>query len=144
MSYGAPTSPPPRRRRRTLLIVIVVVVILVIGVIAFASFESQSPAIQVGFINIWAPDNVCGLNTNPIAYYGFNSSTGASESLDFPVPNYNATACTIESVTTNSSGFSLSSVQVPLEIAGNGTGSMNMTIEVPTSSFSGDMNLVFS
>jgi len=124
--------------------VIVVVLIVVVAVVAFSFFLAPPPPVQVGYINIWAPDNVCGLNTNPISFYGFNSSTGASQTLDFGMPNYNATACTIATVTTNSTGFSLSGIQAPLTIAGGATGSMNITITSPSSDFSGNLNLVLT
>jgi hypothetical protein len=141
----APYAPPPPRRSRTRLIVVIVVVLVVIVAIVVAAYLLfPSAPIQVQAINIWAPDNVCGLNSNPIYYYGYNGSTGATQTIDFEVPNFNSTECTIVGVVTNSSGFSISGVQVPLSIPGEGTGSMNMTITSPSSPFSGQMNLVFS
>jgi hypothetical protein len=127
------------------ILVVVVVVVLVIGVIGFLLLTPTGPPIQVGAINIWAPDNVCGLNANPIYFYGFNGSTGQVQEIDFGMPNYNTTACTIKSVTTNTTGFTLSDVQVPLTIPGNATSySMNITITSPSSSYNGDLNLVFT
>lgn len=144
--YGPPSGyPPPRRRRsRVLIVVVIVIVILLIGSIAAYEFLATGPPVQVLEIDIWAPDNVCGLNANPIGYTGYNTSTGAAYPIDLGVPNFNSTACTVKAVATNTSGFSLSGVQVPLTIAGNGTGSMNLTITSPGSSFSGYLNLVFS
>jgi hypothetical protein len=142
--YAQPPSPPRRRRRGLIIAVIVVVLILIVAVVAFSFLVTPAPPVQVGYINIWAPDNVCGLNANPISFYGYNGSTGASQVLDFGMPNYNDSACTIVSVTTNSSGFSLSAIQVPLIIAAQGTGSMNITITSPSSDFSGNMNLVLT
>ena len=142
--YGQP-QPPPRRRHRTLLLVIVViVVVLLVAVIAIPYLEPSSPSypVQVGAINIWAPDNVCGLNANPIYFDGFNNTTGSANTIDFGMPNFNSTLCTIGNVTTNTTGFSLSAIQVPLAIAGNGTGSMNITITAPSTDYTGDMNLV--
>jgi len=157
-SFGGPTGPggspmpyppqgAPARRRRSRLLVIIAIVLVVVLVVAVVAYEltPAAPSVQVGFINIYAPDNVCGLNSNPTAYYGYNASTSETDTLDFPIPNYNATACTIQSVTTNTSGFSLSDIQVPLTIAGGvQNASMNITITTPGSSFSGDMNLVFA
>lgn len=142
MPYGQAPAPPRRRRRWVTIAVILVVIILIVGVVAVTYPASPSPPIQVAFINIYAPDNVCGLNANPIAFYGFNSSTSANQTLDFGMPNYNSTLCTVVGVTTNTSGFALSAIQVPLSIPGNGTGSMNITITPPSSPYSGDMNLV--
>jgi len=140
--YGRAPPAPRRRRVGLIVVVLLVVVLLVAGVAVFDYFEAKPPPIQVAFINIWAPDNVCGLNANPIAYYGFNSSTSSPQTLDFGVPNYNLTACTIHGVSTNTTGFSLSAIEVPLTIPGNGTGSMNITITPPASAYSGNMNLV--
>ncbi len=145
--YPGPSAAPPRRSRgRVLLIVLLVVIVLIVAAFAVDYFLFPAPAVQVEEINIWAPDNVCGLNANPIFFYGYNSSTGASQTLDFGMPNFNATACTIVSVTTNSTGFSLSDVQVPLTIPGGDTAgaSMNITITSPGSPFTGTMNLVLA
>src|SRR5271170_3037728 len=127
----APAPPPQRRRRWRLIIVVAVVLILVIGFLACAYVES--PQVAVGAILIWAPDNVCGLNSNPIYYSGFNDTTSNTQTIDFGVPNYNATPCTVVGVATNTSGFSLSNVQVPLSIPGMGNASMNITITTPSS-----------
>jgi len=157
-SFGGPTGPSgapvpypsqgaPARRRRSRVLVIIAIVVVVILVVAVVAYEltPPAPAVQVVFINVYAPDNVCGLNSNPTAYYGYNASTSETDTLDFPMPNYNTTACTIESVATNTSGFSLSDIQVPLTIAGGvPDASMNITITTPGSSFSGDLNLVFA
>lgn len=143
-SYGRPSAPPPRRHHGLIIAVVVIIVILIAGVATFALLVPAGPPVAVGYINIYAPDNVCGLNSNPIAFYGYNSSTGASQTLDFGMPNYNATTCVIQSATTNTSGFVLSDIQVPLSIPANGTGSMNITITSPSSDYSGNMNLVLS
>lgn len=145
-----PGSPPPRRHSRLLIIVVVVVVvILVVGVVAYLFLPGPAPAVQVGYIFVYAPDDVCGLNQSPpIAFYGFNSSTGANQTLDFPMPNYNATACMVRGVSTNTTGFMITYAQVPLTIGGSPHGpgstnaSLNITIISPSSSFSGNLSLV--
>lgn len=149
MPYGQGSGPPRRRSRLVIIVVIVVVLILVVSVLAYSYFAASSPPVQVGFIEIWAPDNVCGLNSNPIEFYGFNSSTSAVQTIDFGMPNYNTTQCVINGATTNTSGFTLSDVQAPVYVAGTPagsstqtTGSMNITITSPSSSYSGNMNLV--
>lgn len=148
MGYASPAPRPPRRSRLIVIVVILVVVILIVGVLAFTYLESSSLPIQVTNIYIWAPDNVCGLNSNPVYTSGFNNTTGSVQTLDFYFPNFNSTACTVRTVTTNTSGFSLSNVQVPLTIAGSGatpgsmTGSMNITITAPSSPYTGNLNLI--
>ena len=120
--------------------VVAVVVILVVAVVAV---EFLAPAgVTVNYINFWAPDNVCGYNANPTSYYGYNSSTGQTQTFEFPLPNYNTSACSIRSMVTNSSGFSISGFSLPIPIAGNGTAYVNITISSPTSPFTGNMNLV--
>lgn len=120
--------------------------ILVIGAVAYAYLAVPKPPVQVQNIYIWSPDNVCGLNSDPIYYPGFNSSTGANQTLDFYMPNHNSTGnpCTIKKVVTNSTGFMLYNVQVPLTIPYKGTVQMNITIRSPTTSFNGNLNLVFT
>ncbi len=149
MPGGGGYAPPPpaqrpRSRARLVVVVILVVIILIVAVVAVAYFLFPAPAIQVQSIYIWAPDNVCGLNANPIYFFGYNSSTGATQTLDFGMPNFNTTTCTIVGATTNSSGFALSDVQVPLAIPGNETASMDITITSPSSPFTGNMNIVLS
>ncbi len=129
----------------------VLVLLLVGGVVAYLFLPSSNPPVQVGEIVVFAPNDVCGLNIDPkVAYYGFNSSTGANQTFDFPIPNYNASACTVHGVTTNTTGFAITYAQTPLTIPGSGSNpgstnaSMNITIISPSSSFSGTLSLIFS
>jgi hypothetical protein len=146
---GGPSRPVRRRSAVLIALVVVVVIVLVAGGLAFFLLPSSTPPVQIAYIVIYAPDNVCGLNLNPpVAYYGYNSSTSANLTLDFPMPNYNATACIVHGVSTNTSGFSVPYAQVPLTIGGSPsgpgstTGSMNITIVSPSSSFSGNLDLI--
>ena len=143
MPYPGVASPPPRQHSRLFVaFVILVVIFLVVGVIAFIFVLTPAPPVQVSAINIYAPHNVCGLNSTPIYFPGFNSSKGANQTLDFEMPNYNTTACVVHSVTTNTTGFNLSNVQVPLTIPGSSSASMNITITSPSASYSGIMNFI--
>jgi hypothetical protein len=121
----------------------VVVVLLLVAVVGAFYYTSPSNKVDITLFNVYAPDNVCGLNSYPIAYYGFNDTTGASDSLGFPVPNSNTTSCEIKVVTTNSSGFSLSDINTPLTIPFNGTGNLTLTLTLPSSPYTGVVNLVF-
>ena len=123
---------------------IVVVVLLVGSVVAFELFAPAPPPVRIAFIDIWSPDDVCGLGTTQVSYYGYNSSTSVAVALEFPVPNFNSTPCTVRGVVTNSTGFSLSAVQAPVTIAAHGNATLNLTATSPSSSFSGDLELVFS
>jgi hypothetical protein len=146
---GYPPQPPPQRSASRVwkIVVIAVVLVVIIGVLAFVLFPS-APAIQVGQINVWSSDNVCGLND--ASTYGFNASTGDVVPLSFditgaPYGTGNATyGCTIMSVTTNSSGFSVSDVNVPLAVPANATEVLNFNVQCPNSTFSGDLNLVMA
>lgn len=137
---------PQRKHSRVLIIVLVIVVVAIVVVAAFVILAPAPYPIQVQDINIWAPDNVCGLNSNPSYFTGWNGSTSQVQTFDFGMPNYNSTSCTIVSVVTNTSGFKLSDIQVPLTIPGGDTAgaSMNITIKSPSSDFNGYLNLVFS
>ncbi len=125
---------------------IVVVVILLIAVVAVYGYYTN---VEITALNVYAPDNVCGLNVYLIGYTGFNASTSSAVPLSVEVPNNNTTACTLRGVTTNTSGFAVSDVQLPGPIAGNSSGtisygSLNFTLTVPGSRWSGIVNLVFS
>jgi uncharacterized membrane protein len=127
--------------------VILVVVIVVVSIIAYLLLASTpAPAVQVSEIAVWAPDNVCGLLANPLYFGGYNTSANENDSWQlYGWQNYNSTACTIQSVTTNTTGFSLNSIQVPLTIpGGDQNASINLTVEAPGSSYSGPLNLVFA
>lgn len=143
MYAPSPGAPPPRRSNRRLVIavVILVVVILVVGIFAVDYFTTPA-GVTVNYITFWSNDNACGYNANSTSYYGYNSSTGQAQEFEFGLPNYNLTACTIHTMVTNSSGFSITGFTLPIQISGNGTSYVNITITSPSSSFNGDMNLV--
>jgi hypothetical protein len=137
-------APPRRRRSRVVILVVVIVAIgLVTAGVALQLLVPPPPPIEVGAIDVWAPDNVCGLSSNPVYYGGYNSSTGQAIAFELEVLNYNATACTVNNVTTNTTGFSLSDVQPHVTIPADGNSTMNLTVTSPTSPFSGNLNLLF-
>jgi len=143
--YSFPAPPPQHHRSKVVIVVVIVIVIGLIGTaIAFEVLVPPPPAVVVGTIDIWAPDNVCGLNTTQIDYPGYNSSTGQAIALELSVPNYNASACIVHGVRTNSSGFALSQVQTGVRIPASGNATLNLTVTSPGSSFSGNLDLVFS
>jgi len=131
------------------VVVVVVVVLLVVAGLAVYGYYTTVDATAV---NVYAPDNVCGLNVYSIFYTGFNVSTGASVPLTLSVPNNNSTSCTLRGVAlasnSSSSGFGLGDVQLPPAIPGNttgtpATGTLNVTLTVPGSHYTGVVNLVF-
>jgi hypothetical protein len=119
-------------------------VVLLVGAGLVSTLLTPKPgSIQVPAIVIEAPNNVCGLNTTPIYYFGDNWTTGSSIGFDLTVPNYNATACQVRGVASGTAGFTLSQVQVPLSIPSGGNASMNLTITAPGSPYSGNLTLIF-
>jgi hypothetical protein len=150
---AAPPAPPPaptlgpgpggprRNRRLVVLVIIVVVVIVLAGIIYYAS---TAPVVNITQLNVYAPDNVCGLNTNPIYYEGYSDDPGASDALGLQVENFNNTSCTLHEVTTNTTGFTLSDVGVPLVVAAVGNNTLNLTLTLPSGAFSGAVNLIYT
>jgi hypothetical protein len=129
---------------RIIVVVAVAVVAVVIAVILVLVFVIPTPKVQVGEIDVWAPRDVCGLGANPVFYQGFNDSPGSSDSFALQVHNFNATSCTITGVTTNTSGFGLADVGVPLTVPGGGNSTLNLTVVLPGSSWSGSLNLIYT
>lgn len=143
---GTPAS--RRSKGRAVLIVVVVVVIILAGIGVYVYYEAGQ-SVNVNQFVVYAPDNVCGLNTNQIVFTpGFSDAPGASDAFEFQIPNYNGTSCTIRGVTTNTSGFSFSDVGVPVTgtpatLGNPGYGYLNLTINLPGSAFSGNLNMIF-
>jgi len=126
------------------VLVVIVVLFVVFAAIGAYLYSVPPPNVDVEGINVYAPDNVCGLNANPVGYSGFNASAGTQAALDLQLENFNSTACTVHSVTTNTSGFSLSGVQVPDGVGPLGNGTLNLTLSLPSDAYSGIVDLVFS
>jgi len=154
------TSPPPPARRRAsrvlLVIVVFLVVIILVGVVAFAFFLPTAPTspISVPALVVYSPDNVCGLNSNPIYYLGFNSSLSGNVSVGLYLPNYNTTTCTVHRLVTNTTGFTLTEITMnggplPGSIAGSpstsspNNGTVEFNILTPATSYSGNVSLIF-
>ena len=152
MGFPPPAAPPPARPRRSralMVIVIIVVIVLVLSVVAFALTPAASPPpIRVGELVIWAPNKVCDLNASAGSpnyyYFGFNGSTSSSVRVPILVPDFNATSCTVRGVTTNTTGFTVAGTPLPLIVTAGSNASMNLTITTPSSSYSGNVNLIFS
>jgi hypothetical protein len=141
--FTATSGPPPSRRHRGFLIVVVIVaVVLLSGVLAFVFLAAPSLRVEIATIDFFAPDNVCGLNANPIGTTGYNDTTSTNTTVDFLIPNFNSTACEIRGVATNTSGFALYDAQVPRTIPGSASAQFNVTIKTPSWRFVGNLNLV--
>lgn len=130
---------PPRVVYAGIAVVVAIVVVLAIFV-----FTTPAPKVTVSEIDVWAPDNVCGLGANPVSYAGFEDSPGGIDAFRLQLPNFNTTACVLHGVTTNTSGFSLSNVEVPVSVGGAQNGTLHLTVSVPGNSYRGVLNLVYA
>jgi hypothetical protein len=129
---------------RTVVIAAVVTVVVVVALIVASPYVTVSNQVKVTEIDVWAPGDVCGLGSHPAYYAGFNDVVGSSDAFHLQILNFNATACTLRGVTTNTSGFGLANVAVPLTVAGSGNGTLNLTVILPNSAFHGILNLVYT
>jgi len=129
------------------VIVALVALVVVVAAIGYLAYSPPPPNVDVQGINVYAPDNVCGLNSNLIGYYGFNASVGSQEALELQLENFNVSGpCTVRSVTVaaNTSVFSLSNIQVPDTVPAISNGTLNLTLTLPGSAYNGLVNLVFA
>ena len=140
---GATSAHSHHIRPRVLYAGLAVIVVIIV-VLAIFVFTSPPPKVHVSEIDVWAPDNVCGLGKTPVSYAGFDDTPGGVDAFALQLPNFNSTSCTLHAVTTNSSGFSLSNVQTPVTVSGAHNGTLNLTIALPGNPFNGPMNLVYS
>jgi hypothetical protein len=124
------------------VVVVLVAVLLIGGVLTFVFLSTPRLPVEIGSIEFYAPDNVCGLNTNPVGTSGYNDTTSANTTIDFLVPNYNATSCEIKGISTNTTGFTLYDPQIPRTILGTSSAEFNVTIKTPPSKFAGNLNLI--
>lgn len=138
---GVPVGPRPRRRL-WVIVAVLVVVLVVIGAVGYLVLSRPVAPVSVDNINLWAPDNVCGLRSAGVFYNGFNVSTKVNLSVDLEIPNYNSTACIVRGITTNTSGFTLYNPGVPLSIPAQSQEQLSVTVLTPSSDFQGELNLV--
>lgn len=124
-------------------IVVAVVLLIVVSLVAYELLAPGPASVHVQSINVWSPDNVCGLETTIIGYHGYNTTAKSDVSVELQVPNFNASKCLVHTVTTNSSGFSLSDLHLPWIIPAGGYNTTHVNIQSPSSAFSGSVNLIF-
>jgi hypothetical protein len=139
---GVHDSIPSRRRRWwTVGFVAAIVVVAAAAVVVYE--VEQGPATHVRTILLVAPDNVCGIADQTLAIAGYNSTGPAPTTVTFELPNLNGTSCTVESVGTNTSGFSVGGISVPFSIGGRLHVALTARVTPPSTSFTGDLTLVF-
>jgi hypothetical protein len=126
--------------------VLVVVLVLVVGVVAFFLLPSP-PNVEVTGINFSSPDNACGLDGATDT--GFNLSTSQSIQFTYEIAGNNTTAggtaaCTINSVSTPTPGFSVTGANVPLSIPANSTQLLSYSVNTPGSAYTGVLTIVIT
>jgi len=150
--YGGPGYPPPpprRSRARTVVIVLVVIVvlILILGVVSYFLLPSAAPAINITGINFFSSDNACGLDGATSS--GFGANTSQAYPLSFYISGNNTTnggtaACNITSVSTSTSGFSITGANVPLAVPVNSSPLLSFTVNCPSSPYTGVLTIVLT
>ncbi len=145
--YDSPTAPGPRRPRMVQVAAVVVAVILVVGVIVFLLPPAPGASVTVTGIAVSSPDDACGLNG--ATDDGFNATVGQSIQFTYDISG-NSTisggtaACTIESVSTTTPGFSVTGANVPLSIPANSIQQLSFTMNLPGSAYTGVLTLVIT
>jgi hypothetical protein len=143
---GYAGAQPPRRHSSVLrIVVLVIVVVLILAVIAYLFLPTSSPAgpVDVTIITFQSSDDACGLAT--VQYYGFNASLSSAVGLEFEMSNMNGSgaSCTIHTVATSTPGFSIGGASpLPCVVPAGGMTNWTVTINVPSSDYTGGLTLV--
>ena len=143
---ASPAPTPESRHHRALrraVLAGVIVVVVAVAAISVGHFLPPSPQVVVREMDVWAPGDVCGLSGHPVSYAGFTDTPGVSDAFRLEVVDFNASVCTLSQVSTNTSGFSLTGVGVPLTIAPGQNEYLNLTIVLPPNAFDGPLNLIY-
>jgi hypothetical protein len=138
-----PIETTHHRHVRTALIAGVAVLVVVVAAILALPYLGPVPQVHVEVINAWAPSDVCGIGNLSITYDGFSDEAGLSDAIQLQITNFNATACTVTKVVTNTTGFSLTDVQVPFSIAQGQSAYLGLTIVLPMGAYDGPLDLIY-
>lgn len=120
---------------------VVVVLILILGVVIDSAQQPPSPislpegsgpnTVNVTSVLVWAPPTACGLNG--ITPGAFSVPAYTIHLLGWFPPILGPVPCYVSSVSTNSSGFSISS-NLPVDVTSSNEGeALLLTIETPAS-----------
>jgi hypothetical protein len=145
---GSQSLPPPRKRSRRGLWAALLVVVVILVVIAYL-YDESSP-VDIANVGISSTDGVCGAGESdaPTGWVaiipGFSMAQGSTYHFTWKVPNYNSSSCTINGVTTSTSGFSVSGANVPLTIPADENRSLSFNIGAPHSPYDGDLAVVLT
>ena len=139
-AYGY--SPPPQKNytgTAVAVIIIAIVIVIVLAVVIVLLANSRPGTVDVTAVTFTSHNNACGING--WSGSGFTDPTGGAYVWTNTIPNNGWISCTINSVTTTTSGFSLSGVTTPITIPGGGTATISFTIHCPSSSFTGVLSI---
>lgn len=131
-----------------IILVVFVVIILVVGVVAYFLLPAP-PAVEITGVNFESSDNACGLN-GAVDTSWYNTTAGSSFGLSYVISGPNATAwtgtlaCTINTVGTTTSGFSITGADTPLNIPANLTQILSFTVNPPGSAYAGALTIVLT
>jgi hypothetical protein len=139
---GAGATDARRRRRRVFTFAVVLAIVAVAVAAALLYVENTGPEIHIAAILVDAPDDVCGLGDEHIAYHGYSASGVAPTTVAIHVPNLNDTTCVVDSLVTNTTGFAVSGAKLPFTIPAGGGVSLSLSITPPARSYSGNLTLV--
>jgi hypothetical protein len=134
-----------------LIIVVVIVAVALIGVVSvitleffLVNFVTNAPIDHVTEIDYTAPDRACGLTSAAIQGDWFGHS-GEGISVSYVVANNNLSAfCQVVGVGTTTSGFTISSSNVPLNIPPGGQQTLLYTFVFPSGPYLGAITVVIS
>jgi hypothetical protein len=125
------------------VVFIVVVIIIVVAVVSFHPATNPSaPSLNITGLNVISPDNACGLNGDDSGTVDLNPSGGGIPFISWGLPGPSGSLpCTVQSVSTNTPGFSLFG-----SFPYNATTFPSVLIVsmIAPSSFNGVLNVTFS
>jgi len=127
-----------------IVLVVIVVVILILGVVSYLLLPTSSPNINITGVNFFSTDDACGLNGATAS--GFTANSSQAYPLSFYISGNNTTnggtaACTINSVSTSTPGFSITGANVPLPVPENESPLLSFTLNCPSSPYSGVLTI---
>lgn len=140
---GYRQSPPRRESKKWLVAAIVAAVVVIIVIVAFFMLAPIKLGIDVSDVQ-WSGSNSCGGlpgQTTP----GFIGPDGGTLSNSLKVTNTDPSmSCSINSISATTSGFSVVGSNLPLEISAGGSATLTFTINLPSSDYTGPLELVVS
>ncbi len=136
--YGAPPPARPRRRLWVWILVGLVVIILVVAAVGYFALVA-SPAIDVSQIEFQSSVTACGLEN--YSWDGFTANESQTLWLALSVPGNMTGTCTISTVGSATTGFTLTGANVPLTIPANTNDTLQFNVTCPGSSYNGVLTL---